>query len=181
MYLSDSCFDTNLCNDVLTSIVASALTLFIGIALSLEHLHKVSIGIKFCRNIFCDLSIYIYTNEQCALPVTTIMALLWQLVNLGTRCTCVCKIVIIRQGLMQKLVLHYSIFTLFANKMYKTRMPITRHRQTTHSSLLDEKWTLTLYMQNLPQNSVITVFPIICWTFRPFIRIISVQAIQVAQ
>ena len=31
--------------------------------------------------------IYIYNRiEQCALPVTTIMAL-WQLVNLGTRCT----------------------------------------------------------------------------------------------
>ena len=30
--------------------------------------------------------IYIYTIEQCALPVTTIMTL-WQLVNLGTRCT----------------------------------------------------------------------------------------------
>ena len=33
------------------------------------------------------LLIYIYNRiEQCALPVTTIMAL-WQLVNLGTRCT----------------------------------------------------------------------------------------------
>ena len=35
------------------------------------------------------IEIYIYTYnriEQCALPVTTIMAL-WQLVNLGTRCT----------------------------------------------------------------------------------------------
>ena len=32
-------------------------------------------------------NIYIYNRiEQCALPVTTIMAL-WQLVNLGTRCT----------------------------------------------------------------------------------------------
>ena len=30
--------------------------------------------------------IYIYRIEQCALPVTTILAL-WQLVNLGTRCT----------------------------------------------------------------------------------------------
>ena len=30
--------------------------------------------------------IYIYTIEQCTLPVTTIMAL-WQFVNLGTRCT----------------------------------------------------------------------------------------------
>ena len=31
--------------------------------------------------------VYIYNRlEQCALPVTTIMAL-WQLVNLGTRCT----------------------------------------------------------------------------------------------
>ena len=33
------------------------------------------------------INIYIYNRiEQCALPVTTIMAL-WQLVNLGTRCT----------------------------------------------------------------------------------------------
>ena len=35
------------------------------------------------------LVVYIYIHnkiEQCALPVTTIMAL-WQLVNLGTRCT----------------------------------------------------------------------------------------------
>ena len=31
-------------------------------------------------------NLHIYTIEQCALPVTTIMAL-WQLVNLGTRCT----------------------------------------------------------------------------------------------
>ena len=31
-------------------------------------------------------NIYIYIIEQCALPVITIMAL-WQLVNLGTRCT----------------------------------------------------------------------------------------------
>ena len=37
--------------------------------------------------IYIYIYIYIHNKiEQCALPVTTIMAL-WQLVNLGTRCT----------------------------------------------------------------------------------------------
>ena len=40
-----------------------------------------------CIYIYIYICKYIYNRkEQCALPVTTIMAL-WQLVNLGTRCT----------------------------------------------------------------------------------------------
>ena len=51
-----------------------------------QTLYGLSMNIYNYIIIYNYITYYIYTIEQCALLVTTIMAL-WQLVNLGTRCT----------------------------------------------------------------------------------------------